>query len=254
MDAHRIKVLNRADNDNVVSIIAHHFHLILFPANNGFFEQHFFDGRKCDPATDHVFELFDVVCNPAARTAQRETGSNNDRQSDVLYCFTCFVDIVNRETPGNVKSDFKHDLLECVAFFRPLDDLFFSANHFDAVFREHAVFDEFHRCVETSLTTKRRQQRVRALQFDDFFDVLPGDRFNIRPIGSARVGHNGRGVGIHQHDFVALFPQGFAGLSSRIVEFTCLADHNRAGTNDQNLLKVVTTWHLAVVLPVARSR
>ena len=41
VDAHWIKVLNRADNDNVVIQVTHHFHLVLLPADDGLFNQNF---------------------------------------------------------------------------------------------------------------------------------------------------------------------------------------------------------------------
>ena len=45
--AHRIEVLDGADDDDVVGEIAHHLKLVLFPSEHRFFEQHFVD-RETD--------------------------------------------------------------------------------------------------------------------------------------------------------------------------------------------------------------
>ncbi|MCW7293780.1 hypothetical protein [Escherichia coli] len=42
MDAHRIKVFDRADDDAVVVFITHHFHLVLFPADQRLINQQLF--------------------------------------------------------------------------------------------------------------------------------------------------------------------------------------------------------------------
>ena len=44
MHAHRIDVLDRADDDAVVMLVAHDLHLILFPSQQRFFDQHFCGG------------------------------------------------------------------------------------------------------------------------------------------------------------------------------------------------------------------
>ena len=51
------------------------------------------------------------------------------------------------------------------------------------------------------------------------------------------------GIGIDQHDLVAELAQRLARLRAGIVEFARLADDDRAGTDDQDLLDVRTFWH-----------
>ncbi len=48
--AHRIEVLDRADDDAVVVAVAHHLHLVLFPADHRLFEQHFARRRGVEAA------------------------------------------------------------------------------------------------------------------------------------------------------------------------------------------------------------
>ena len=152
----------------------------------------------------------------------------------------------------NIKADTQHNLLEGISFFRPFDDLFFGADHFDAVFFQHAVANQIHRGIQPRLSTQRGEKRVRAFLANNLFDILPRDWFNIRAVSRIRIRHDRGRIGIHQNDFVPVFAEGFAGLSSRIIELASLANYDRTGTNDQNLLDVVSTWHFAVVLPVAK--
>ena len=50
MHAHRIDVFDRADDDAIVFLVAHHLHLELFPAQHRFFDQHFGGRRGVDAA------------------------------------------------------------------------------------------------------------------------------------------------------------------------------------------------------------
>ena len=72
MHAHRVEVLNRADDDAIVLSITHHLHLELFPAQDGLLDQHFIGGRSIDAAFDDVDELRFVISNAAAGAAQSE--------------------------------------------------------------------------------------------------------------------------------------------------------------------------------------
>src|SRR6202008_3055613 len=43
--AHRIEILDRADDDAIVLLVAHHLHLELFPPEDAFLDQDFVGGR-----------------------------------------------------------------------------------------------------------------------------------------------------------------------------------------------------------------
>ena len=68
---------------------------------------------------------------------------------------------------------------------------------------------------------------------------LPGERLDVGAVGHLGVGHDRGRVGVDQHDLVPLFPQGLAGLGARIVELAGLADDDRPGADQQNLVDVV---------------
>ncbi len=68
--AHRIEVLDGADDDDVVGEIAHQLELVLFPAEHRFFEQHFVNRREIEAAGEQFQQLFAVVGNAAAGSAR----------------------------------------------------------------------------------------------------------------------------------------------------------------------------------------
>ena len=156
MDAHRVQILNRADDDDVVRRIAHDLHLVLFPAENGFFQQHFTGGRQVQPIANLLFELFAVVSHTAACTTQRKAGSDNDRQADVAQSFTGFVHVVNDGTLGTVEADLHHGLFERVTFFGLGNDLLFRAQQLNTKLVEDAASSQIHRGVQTGLAAQRR--------------------------------------------------------------------------------------------------
>ena len=70
--AHRVEVLDRADDDAVVLAVAHDLHLELFPAEQRLLDQQLARRRQVEPALAHLDELLLVVGDAAAGAAQRE--------------------------------------------------------------------------------------------------------------------------------------------------------------------------------------
>ena len=62
-------------------------------------------------------------------------------------------------------------------------------------------------------------------------------------VGDIRIGHDRRGVGVHQHDLDAFLLQRFAGLRARVVKLRRLANHDRTGADDQDLLDARVQRH-----------
>src|SRR5439155_21749090 len=83
--AHRIEVFDRADDDAVVGLVAHHFHLVFLPAEQGFFDEDFRDGREVHAALGEFVELFAVVSDAAAGAAQGECGPDDERITSNLF-------------------------------------------------------------------------------------------------------------------------------------------------------------------------
>jgi hypothetical protein len=88
--AHRIEILDRADDHDVIAAVAHHFQLELFPAGEVLFNEHLSDPRLAEPVANEVFEFFRRAREPAARAAQRERRPETGRQPDVFQNLQCF--------------------------------------------------------------------------------------------------------------------------------------------------------------------
>ncbi len=84
MHAHRVDVLDRADDDAVVGAVAHHLHLELFPSKDAFLDQHFGGRRGVEAGGDDVVELGAVVGDAAAGAAHGEGGADDRRQADMV--------------------------------------------------------------------------------------------------------------------------------------------------------------------------
>jgi len=78
--AHRVEVLDRAD-DAVVLTVAHHLHLVFFPAEQRFLDQEFVGGRGLQAAFADGDELVAVVGDAAARAAHGERGPDDRREA-----------------------------------------------------------------------------------------------------------------------------------------------------------------------------
>ncbi len=80
MHAHRVDVLDRADDDAVVVAVAHDFELVLLPAEHRLLDQHFVRRRSAKPAADDLLEFLGIVGDAAAGAAQREGWADDRRQ------------------------------------------------------------------------------------------------------------------------------------------------------------------------------
>ena len=143
-----------------------------------------------------------------------------------------------------LEPDLGHRLAEQLAVLGLVDHLGAGADHLDTVFVEHAGAMQAERGVERGLPAHGRQDRVGPLLLDDLGDELRRDRLDVSCVGDVRVGHDRGRVGVHQHDAIALFLQGLAGLRAGIVELAGLADDDRAGSDDQDRLYVCAFGHL----------
>ena len=85
MHAHRVDILDGADDDAVVVLVADDLHLVLLPAEHRLLDQHLTGGRGVEPALDDLEELLAVIGDAAAGAAQREGGADDGGKADVLH-------------------------------------------------------------------------------------------------------------------------------------------------------------------------
>ena len=243
MHPHRVEVLDRAHDDDVVAAVAHHLELELLPAEHAALDQGRVHRRQLQRPLDHFLELGAVVGDAAARAAQRERRPDDGRIAELLHGIQRPGDRRHGVTRRRREADSLHGRAELRAIFGHANGPRVRADQLDTVLLEGAVIRERHGDVERGLAAHGRQQRVGPLPLDDLAYPLGRDRLDVRPVGQLRVGHDGRGVRIHEDDLVALFLEGFHRLRPRVVEFRALADDDGAGPEQQNALEISAFGH-----------
>ena len=231
---HRVHVFDRTDDDGVVGGVAHHLHLVFFPTQQGFIDQDLVHRRGIKARAAIVFVIVAVIGHAAAGPAKGKCGADNRGQADVFEGGHAFFDGVGDGRFGVFDAQTIHGLTEQFAVFGHFDGLALGADQFDVELLQHTHVGQRQGGVQTRLATHGRQQGVGALFLDDLGDDFGGDRLNIGRIGQTGVGHDRRGVRVHQNDAVAFFAQRLTGLCTGIVELTRLPDDNRARADDHD--------------------
>ena len=234
MNTHRVEVFNRADDDAVVVLVAHHFHLVLFPAEDGLLNQQLMRRRRIKTAFANCQKFVFIVGNAAARTAHGKRRTNQRREADLfLRCQSLVHGVADKRFRAR-QTDFFHRFFKAATVFRLVNRVFGRTDQLDVVFRQHAVARQIQRTVQRGLAAHRGQNRIRPLLGDNLLHRLPHNRLDVGNIRHFRVGHDRGGVGIHQNDFIAFFTQSLTGLCARIVKFAGLTDNDRAGADDKD--------------------
>src|SRR5581483_7599451 len=195
--AHGIEVFDRADDDDVVFQIAHHLELELFPSQDRLFDERFVHRGEIETAGENVHQLFAVVGDTSAGTAECERGANNDRETDFPGELEAVFEIVDQRRLGDVEADLLHRVFEEETVFGLLDGFNIRANQLEVVLFEHAVIGQLDGKVERGLAANRGQDgksragRHLALNTNDFFQIFAGERLDVSAVGGFGIGHDG---------------------------------------------------------------
>ena len=246
MHAHRIDVLDRADDDEVVCDVAHHLELELLPADDGLFDEQLVNRAHLEAAIDELAELFDVVGDAAADAAHRERRPDDGRKSRRLDDASRLVDRSRQAAGGRLDADLFHRVAEEQAIFAELDGVDVRADQLHAVLIEHAGVVQRDGKIQRGLSADGRQNRVGPLLFDDLRDGFDGERLDVGAIGHLRIRHDGRRIAVDEDDVEPFGPQRLARLRARIVELARLPDDDRAGADDENALEVFSSRHYLI--------
>jgi hypothetical protein len=84
MHAHRVEILDRADDDDVVVVIAHHLELELLPADHTSLNEYLARRREIKAVAHDLLELLAVVGDAAARSAERVRWPDDRREAGAL--------------------------------------------------------------------------------------------------------------------------------------------------------------------------
>jgi hypothetical protein len=201
------------------------------------------DGRLIEPELHHPVELALVVGDAAAGAAHRERWPQDRREADLADRLAGLRDGGHQLRARTRQADPRHRLLEQLAILGHLDRRRRRAEQLDPVLLEQAGLPRRHREVEPGLAAERGQDRVDLLPREDLVEHLDGERLDVGRVGELRVGHDRRRVRVDQDDAQALLAERLAGLGARVVELARLADHDRAGADDQDGLEIVTLRH-----------
>ena len=84
MDAHRVDVLDRADDDGVVRFVTNHLHLEFLPSKQRLVDQNLRDGRGLKPRLHDRFIVVAVIGHTAPGAAKGIGGADDRWQADVF--------------------------------------------------------------------------------------------------------------------------------------------------------------------------
>ena len=245
MHAHGVEVLDGAHDDAVAGVVTHDLHLVLFPTLDGLLDQHLVGRRELQALAHDGDELLVSMRDATTGAAEGKARTQHAGISHALGDGLGVCHAVGIARARDLQANLGHGLVKELAVLAALDSGQVAADHLDAVFVERAVLCQFDGGVQTGLAAQRGQQRVRALFLDYALDKLGGDRLNIGAVGQARVGHDGRRVGIDQDDLKAILLEHLAGLGAGVVELAGLANNDGARTNDEDTLDVSTFRHVS---------
>ena len=246
--AHRVDVLDRADDDDVVVAVAHDLELELAPAQHGLVEEHLPDRGDREAVGHDAVELRLGAHDAAAPASEREGRTHDDRQTDLRHVRARLGQAGRDRAARHPQPGGLHGLAEDVAILGADDGVEVGPDQLDAVALERAVLPQLLGEVQRGLAAERGQQRIGLLLRDHLRDRAGQQRLDVGAGGELGVGHDRRRVGVDEHDLVALLEQHLARLHARVVELRRLPDHDRARAEDHDLPEVVAAGHQAAAI------
>jgi hypothetical protein len=224
VDAHRVEVLDRADDHDVVDSVADDLELELVPAADRLLDQHLPDRGLGEAAPHRAPLLLEGLGDAAAVAAERERRPHDRGERHAL-------DPVERDDDArrrHLQAAGLDRLLEQLAILCALDRVDARADQFDAELVERAARVQLAREVERGAAAHRRQERVGLLALEHAQHAFEVERLEVRAIGEAGVGHDRRRVRVDDDRPVAVLAQHLQRLAAGVVELGRLADHDRA--------------------------
>ena len=243
VDADRVEVLHAAHGDGRVVRVAHDLELDLLVALDALLDQHLMDRGERKGVFHHRRQLIVIAGKAATGAAKRKRGPQDDRVTDLMRGGNGFLHGVGDVGRDDRLADALAELLEQLAVLGCLDALGVGAQQLDAALLQHALLGQLHSEVEAGLTADAGDNRVRALKAADARHIFERQRLHIDLVRNGGIRHDGRRVGIDEDNLVALLAQRKASLRASIVELRRLSDDDRAGADDQHLVKICTLRH-----------
>ena len=224
--AHRVEVLDRADDHDVVGAVADDLELELVPAAHRLLDEHLADRARREAELDLALRApSGVETNPPPWPPSVNAGRIDRRQRRRRRARSSDVTIARRRHAQAARLD---GVLEELAVLGARDRVDVRADQLDAELLEHARLVQLAREVERGLAAHRRQQRVGPLAPQHVGDAFEVERLEVRAVGEAGVGHDRRRVRVDDDRAVAVVAQHLQRLAAGVVELAGLPDHDRA--------------------------
>src|SRR5207247_1810080 len=112
-----------------------------------------------------------------------------------------------------------------------------------------AVPGEPDRGVQRRVAPEGGAERFGPFAVDDPGDELAREGFAVRALRELLVGHDRRGVRVHEDDLEPLFAERLERLGARVVELARLADDDRPRADDEDLPEIRALGHYSSTRP-----
>src|SRR5690606_20932221 len=140
---HRIHVLDVADDDHVVIIIAKELELIFLPSEYRLLDEHLVDRAEFESAQHFTLKLILVPDDAAPHAAKCERRTNDDRQSAELLDNLFRVEQrLSRAAAALTNTNVVHEVAKLRAVFGNFDGVDVDPDHMDALVRPVALVVE----------------------------------------------------------------------------------------------------------------
>ena len=228
MDAHGVDVLHGADLDDVAGGVPHDLELDLLPAGDAPLDEHLVNPGQVQAAVTDLPQRDLIIGDAAAGAAQGIGGTNDHGVADFVGEGNSVLYGVDHLGGDAGLTDGFHAVLKTLAVLCLVDGGGAGAQKAHAVLLQGAVLIQSHSQVQACLAAHVGQKGVGALLLNDLGDRGQVHGLDVDVVGNILVRHNGGGVGVDQNNLQAFFLQSAAGLSTGVVKFGGLANHNWA--------------------------
>ena len=243
MDAHRIKVLNRTHDGDIVIGVPKKLELEFFPTQEGLVDHDLVDGTQMKSACQLLLKGIFVVHHSCTSSAQRVGRPDAQWVPKLLGDFFPLQETLGRGLRRHGDVNLPHKLTECLAVLRDFNGLGVDPNHAHSMFFPNPHLLALDGEVQSRLPPHGGQHRINVMLLEDFDNRLWLQGLQVHVVGHHRIGHDGRRIAVDERDFDALLPKASGSLASRIVEFTGLSNDNRSASNDEDRFDAVVFGH-----------
>src|SRR5690606_37022899 len=167
MDPHGIKILDRANDNDVADVVTQQFKFKLLPAQDALFDEHLVYRRSVEAAVQRVVKLLRVVNEAATGSAQCVGRSDYKRETDFLSDLLALQERRGRGAAADANAEFLHFQPEFLAIFGCLDGVDVHTNYPHPVMLPQTCFLALDTEIQRSLAAHCGQYGVDVMFFQN---------------------------------------------------------------------------------------